>query len=388
MSATQTSPGAPETRRAPLDDELIALLQLRAQPGIGDVRGAELLARHGSAQAALDAARREQREPVGAAGWVARALETIDRLDIDVIACWDERYPPLLGHLHDRPLVLFARGDRALLEQTTVAIVGTRRATEHGLDAAHTMSAGIAGFGVTIVSGMALGIDTAAHRAALTVGGPTLAVLGAGIDVPYPRSNADLHEDIAERGLLVSEFLPGTPPDRPNFVRRNRIIAALAQAVLVVEAPVKSGALTTVEHALDLNREVLAVPGPIGRESCEGSNRLLRDGAAVALEPADVLDQIGMGAAGARLRAMRAGSTSRIRGSQQARAAAVKNRDAPADPVQAALWRALDWQETLHVDVVAVRAGVDARTAAAALLQLEIDGRVARSGGMTFRRVG
>ena len=388
MSATQTRPGAPETRRAPLDDELIALLQLRAQPGIGDVRGAELLARHGSAQAALDAARREQREPVGAAGWVARALETIDRLDIDVIACWDERYPPLLGHLHDRPLVLFARGDRALLEQTTVAIVGTRRATEHGLDATHTMSAGIAGFGVTIVSGMALGIDTAAHRAALTVGGPTLAVLGAGIDVPYPRSNADLHEDIAERGLLVSEFLPGTPPDRPNFVRRNRIIAALAQAVLVVEAPVKSGALTTVEHALDLNREVLAVPGPIGRESCEGSNRLLRDGAAVALEPADVLDQIGMGAAGARLRAMRAGSTSRIRGSQQARAAAVKNRDAPADPVQAALWRALDWQETLHVDVVAVRAGVDARTAAAALLQLEIDGRVARSRGMTFRRVG
>lgn len=388
MSATQTSPGAPETRRAPLDDELIALLQLRAQPGIGDVRGAELLARHRSAQAALDAARREQREPVGAAGWVARALETIDRLDIDVIACWDERYPPLLGHLHDRPLVLFARGDRTLLEQTTVAIVGTRRATEHGLDAAHTMSAGIAGFGVTIVSGMALGIDTAAHRAALTVGGPTLAVLGAGIDVPYPRSNTDLHEDIAERGLLVSEFLPGTPPDRPNFVRRNRIIAALAQAVLVVEAPVKSGALTTVEHALDLNREVLAVPGPIGRESCEGSNRLLRDGAAVALEPADVLDQIGMGAAGARLRAMRAGSTSRIRGSQQARAAAVKNRDAPADPVQAALWRALDWQETLHVDVVAVRAGVDARTAAAALLQLEIDGRVARSGGMTFRRVG
>ncbi len=388
MSATQTSPGAPETRGALLDDELIALLQLRAQPGIGDVRGAELLARHGSAQAALDAARREQREPVGAAGWVARALETIDRLDIDVIACWDERYPPLLGHLHDRPLVLFARGDRALLEQTTVAIVGTRRATEHGLDAAHTMSAGIARFGVTIVSGMALGIDTAAHRAALTVRGPTLAVLGAGIDVPYPRSNADLHEDIAERGLLVSEFLPGTPPDRPNFVRRNRIIAALAQAVLVVEAPVKSGALTTVEHALDLNREVLAVPGPIGRESCEGSNRLLRDGAAVALEPADVLDQIGMGAAGARLRAMRAGSTSRIRGSQQARAAAVKNRDAPADAVQAALWRVLDWQETLHVDVVAARAGVDARTAAAALLQLEIDGRVARSGGMTFRRVG
>src|SRR5690606_592530 len=107
-------------------------------------------------------------------------------------------------------------------------------------------------------------------------------------------------------------------PDRPNFVRRNRIIAALAQAVLVVEAPVKSGALTTVEHALDLNREVLAVPGPIGRESCEGSNRLLRDGAAVALEPADVLDQIGMGAAGARLRAMRSGSAARVLGSREA----------------------------------------------------------------------
>src|SRR5690606_35000900 len=197
-----------------------------------------------------------------------------------------------------------------------------------------------------------------------------------------------LHEQVARHGLLLSEFLPGTPPDRSNFVRRNRIIAALAQAVLVVEAPAKSGALTTVEHALDLNREVLAVPGPIGRESCEGSNRLLRDGAAVALEPADVLDQIGMGAAGARLRAMRAGSASRVLGSREARRDAARQRTPPADPVHAALWNALDWEEPLHVDVIAARARVEAPVAAAGLLELEIEGRVARGGGMTFRRIG
>ncbi len=388
MSATQTSPGAPEARPALLDDELLALLQLRALPGIGDIRGAALLARHGSARAALEAARRERAEPVAAAGWVARALETIDELDIHVIASWDERYPARLKQLHDPPLVLFARGQLSLLERTTVAIVGTRRATEHGLDAAHAMAAGIARFGVTVLSGMALGIDTAAHRAALSVRGATIGVLGAGIDVPYPPSGAELHEQVARRGLLVSEFLPGTPPDRPNFVRRNRIIAALAQAVLVIEAPAKSGALTTVEHALDLNRDVLAVPGPIGRASCEGTNRLLRDGAAVALEPADVLDQIGMGAAGARLRAMRPGSAPRVRGSRTLRTEAVKNREAPVDPVHAALWQALSWDESVHVDVIAGRAGVDAPVAAAGLLQLEMDGRAERGAGMTFRRLG
>lgn len=388
MSAMQTSNGAREARHSPLSDELIALLHLRALPGIGDIRGAALLERYGSAQAALEAARRDQEIPPAAEGWVERALDTIEELDLAVIPRWDERYPERLLQLHDPPLVLFARGRLALLENTTVAIVGTRRATQHGLDAAHLMASGVARFGVTVVSGMALGIDTAAHRGALSVHGGTVGVLGAGVDVPYPPSGEALHEQVARHGLLLSEFLPGTPPDRSNFVRRNRIIAALAQAVLVVEAPAKSGALTTVEHALDLNREVLAVPGPIGRESCEGSNRLLRDGAAVALEPADVLDQIGMGAAGARLRAMRAGSVSRVLGSREARRDAARQRTPPADPVHAALWNALDWEEPLHVDVIAARARVEAPVAAAGLLELEIEGRVARGGGMTFRRIG
>ncbi|MHB1168760.1 MAG: DNA-processing protein DprA [Longimicrobiales bacterium] len=388
MSATETSPGVRKARRALLDEELIALLRLRALPGIGDVRGAALIAEHGSAQAALDAARRARPEQPAAAGWIARAIETIDELDIDVIAQWDPRYPEQLTQLHDSPLVVFARGDLSLLECTSVAIVGTRRATEHGLDAAHTMAAGIARFGVVVVSGMALGIDTAAHRAALSVRGATVAVLGAGIDVPYPASNASLHEEIAARGLLVSEFLPGTPPDRPNFVRRNRIIAALAHSVLVIEAPVKSGAQSTVDHALDLNRNVLAVPGPIGRDSCEGTNRLLRDGAAVAIEPADVLDMIGMGAAGARLRAMPKGSAGRMHASRAARHVAVRDRPPPADAIQAALWRAVEWDQALHVDAIAVRAGLDARVAMAGLLQLELDGRVGRGPGMTFTRIG
>ncbi len=371
-------------------DELTALLRLRALPGIGDVRGRRLLDEHGSAQAALDAALRDTPARPATDGWIQRAWDTIERLGIEVVPLHDARYPARLHQLHDAPLVLFARGERGLLAQRCVAVVGTRRATEHGLDAAHVLAAGIARFGIVVVSGLARGIDTAAHRAALSVRGPTIAVLGAGVDVPYPHENAALHERIAERGLLLSEFLPGTPPDRPNFVRRNRIIAALAHAVLVVEAPVKSGAQSTVDHALDLNRDVMAVPGPIGRASCAGTNQLLRDGAAIALEPADVLDQIGERAKGERARAaaMKLGTAPRVRAGRAARVVQVRGRAAPADAVQAALWGALDWEQALHVDVAAARAGVSASVAAATLLQLELDGRVARAGGMSFRRAG
>lgn len=387
MSRTRKpSPGGREADRS----ELNALLRLRALPGIGDVRGRRLLDEHGSAHAALAAALRDAPALPATDGWLERAWATIERLGIDVIPCYDARYPARLHELHDAPLVLFARGELSLLAHRCVAVIGTRKATEHGLDAAHAMAAGIARFGVTVVSGLARGIDTAAHRAALGVGGATVAVLGAGVDVPYPHENATLHEQIAGRGLLLSEFLPGTPPDRPNFVRRNRIIAALAQAVLVVEAPVKSGAQSTVDHALDLNRDVMAVPGPIGRESCEGTNVLLRDGAAIALEPADVLDQIGEGAKAERARAERErrGSASRVRAGRTAHVVRVRQRDAPADAVQAALWGALDWEQPLYVDVAAARAGVSASVAAAGLLQLEMDGRVARAGGMSFKRVG
>ncbi len=376
------------------DPELLALLRLRALPGIGDVRGRALLERCGSAHGALAEARAglQTAEPAGADGWIERALETVERLGIDVIACWDPRYPTKLNELHDRPLVLFARGDLSLLEQKCVAVVGTRAATQHGLDAAHVLAGGIARFGVTIVSGLARGIDTAAHRAALAVDGATVAVLGAGVDVPYPHENASLHEQIARHGLLLSEFLPGSPPDRPNFVRRNRIIAALASAVLVVEAPVKSGAQTTVEHALDLNRDVLAVPGPFGRQSCAGTNRLLRDGAGLALEPADVLDAIGgpntAVAARAGAERPRRGSPDAIRQAREERIQVARRRAPPLDEAQAALWQALDWDAAVHVDVAAARAGLSARTAASALVQLELDGRVARSGGMSFRRIG
>lgn len=395
--------GVPEAT-AVCDAELLALLRLRALPGIGDVRGHALLERYGSPRGALQAVLAGERAGTACApgtprravrsfeddarsaqatdGWIERALETIERLGIDVIPCYDERYPARLKQLHDPPLVLFARGDLTLFDVSSLAVVGTRAATEHGLDAAHTLAAGVARLGMPIVSGLARGIDTAAHRAALAVEGHTIAVLGAGIDVPYPHENAALHEQIAEQGLLVSEFLPGTPPAPGNFVRRNRIIAALAVAVLVVEAPEKSGAQSTVNHALDLGREVLAVPGPIGRTSCAGTNRLLREGAALVLETADVVDALG-----GHIVKGRRGAAATIVNEREARPGLAGKRPPPTDAAEAALWHVLGEEDGLHVDVAAARAGLNARDAAAALVQLEMDGRVARTKGMTFKRV-
>lgn len=382
---TPKSPGVPE-RGELSDPEVHALLRLRALPGIGDVRGRELLERCGSPRRALEEALRVAGAvPPSLDGWVTRAQDTIARLRIAVIPFTDAHYPERLNQLHDRPLVLFARGDLALTQRPGAAIVGTRAATEHGLDAAHALAAGVARAGVPVVSGMARGIDTAAHRAALAVEGPTIAVLGAGIDVPYPPQNAALHEEIAKRGLLVSEFLPGTPPARANFVRRNRIIAALARVVVVVEAPTRSGAHSTVEHALDLGRDVLAVPGPVGRTSCAGTNELLRDGAAVALDAGDVLDALGRNR---RAHAVARGAPERIRDERDERREALRTRPPPVDPAEAALWSVLGWDSDLHVDAAAARAGVNAGAAAAALARLEIEGRVVRSAGMCFRRTG
>ena len=379
----------------PLAPELIALLHLRALPGIGDVRGRSLLDRFGSASAVLrapakalgDAAARA-RDRALTTGRVDRAIDTIGRLGIVPIPYDDARYPARLNELHDAPLLLFAAGDLDLLVRPGLAVVGTRRATTHGLDATHTLVPAVARTGTPVISGLARGIDTAAHRAALDAGGPTIAVLGAGIDVPYPRENSALHEEIGVRGLLLSEFLPGTPPARGHFVRRNRIIAALARAVLVVEAPQRSGALTTVGHALDLNRDVLAVPGPIGRPSCVGTNELLRDGAALVLEPLDLLDALGgRTPPSAGDGASQRGAAGGMRARRERRRAEAAGRPAPADPAANALWKALD-EESQHVDVLASRAGITAASAAAALLQLELEGRVQHAGGMSFRRIG
>jgi len=269
--------------------EVEALLVLDALPGVGPATVRALVEAAGSATRALampallDAfgglgTSAAASDPAIAAE-VRRSLEDADRLGIETVLMGERGYPERLLHLADPPPVLFLRGRADLLDSPGVAIVGARRSTERGRRAARRIGAAVARVGVPVVSGLALGVDGAAHEGALAAGGPTIAVLGRGADRAYPRSHAALFRRILADGLVLSEFPPGAPALPHHFPRRNRILAALCHTVVVVEAGARSGALITVEHALDLGLDVWAVPGPFGETFCEGSNGLLSDGA-------------------------------------------------------------------------------------------------------------
>lgn len=212
----------------------------------------------------------------------------------DHIAADDARYPERLADLKDPPVGLWSIGDWTVLDAPVIAVVGTRRATSYGLRITRDLVGALARAGACVVSGMALGIDAAAHRAALDADGRTAAVLGTGVDVAYPRSHEALHAELALNGLLISELPPGAHSHGGSFPMRNRIIAAIARLTIVVEAPVKSGALITANHALDLARDVAIVPGPIDSPQSRGSNELLRDGAHPIASIADALSLAGL----------------------------------------------------------------------------------------------
>ncbi len=202
-------------------------------------------------------------------------------------------YPRLLKALFDPPYVLYARyRDRIdLNEHATISLVGTRKATEYGIGAAHTLAVALAEGGMTVVGGMASGIDSAGASGALSAGGTVVAVLGCGVDICYPAENDTLMKKIIAQGMVLSEFPPGTPPFPRNFPIRNRIISGLSLGTVVVEAPKRSGSLITARMATEQNREVFVVPADITRSSFKGSNALLRDGAKLVLEPEDVLGE-------------------------------------------------------------------------------------------------
>ena len=208
----------------------------------------------------------------------------------------DDHFPPALNDLPQPPRELFTLGDTGLLDRPAVAIVGTRDSTAYGERTARNLARDLARAGVCVVSGMARGIDATAHRSALDCQGATIAVLGTGIDVPYPAGHRQLHKTIAARGLVLSENAPGETAKRGSFPKRNRIIAALARITLVVEAGHKSGALNTASHALELGRVVAAVPGQIDSGQSAGANQLIRDGAVVITSSADLLALLGLAA--------------------------------------------------------------------------------------------
>jgi DNA processing protein len=266
----------------------------------------------------------------------------------------EEGFPAQLADLHDPPTVLFARGALPELEPA-VAIVGTRSASPYGLEVAYELGRGLGAAGVTVVSGLALGIDAAAHRGCLDGGGRAVAVLAGGVDVPYPRQHLRLYERIAQEGAVISELPPGVRPYRWSFPARNRIMAGLAQLTVLVEAADPSGSLITAEFARDLGRAVGAVPGRVTSRFAAGTNGLLRDGAIPITGAQDVLDELfGVG-----MRELAAG-------------------EEPDDPT---LRRILEGVEAgRNLGELAARAGLSIREARAGLARLEGEGLVKRSG--------
>jgi DNA processing protein len=284
--------------------ELRDWLTLIRCPGLGAAATIALVERHGSAQAVLAAGRGGwMAAGVAARAWDALAQVDATQIDRDVAWCsgprrgliaWnDPRYPARLREIGSCPPALFYRGDAELLQWPQLAVVGSRNATAQGLETARGFASELARRGLTITSGLALGVDASAHRGALDAEGGTVAVCATGLDRVYPASHRMLAEEIDARGVLVSEFAPGTPPRPEHFPRRNRIIAGLSLGVLVVEAARESGSLITARLAAEQGREVFAIPGSIHNVMARGCHRLIRQGAKLVETVDDVLEEIG-----------------------------------------------------------------------------------------------
>ncbi len=283
-----------------MDEERVAYLALTQVPGMGPARLETLLSACKTALGAHSAPVAFLKALPGFSRAAATALkatpletgrriiEDAAKLGAQVLLPTDAAYPELLRKIPDSPPVLFALGNIDLLLRPGAAIVGSRDHSGYGASVCSTMSAAVAGVGIVIVSGMARGLDAVAHTAALDAGGTTIGVLGNGLGVIYPAANRVLYERVARDGLLITEFPPGERPNVGSFPRRNRLISGLCRVTVVIEAAVGSGALITAGAALDQGREVMAVPGNITSLVSAGSNRLIRDGAAPLLEPADL----------------------------------------------------------------------------------------------------
>ncbi len=285
-------------------EQLRAWLSLLHVPGLGPRGLGRLLERFADPRAILAAGRGGWRE-AGLGDGVCQALASPDAAAVERDLAWlerpgnfllslvDPRYPPLLREIPDPPPLLFVHGDPAVLAEPQLAIVGSRNPTAGGRDTSREFARHLAAVGLTITSGLALGIDAAAHAGALEAGGCSVAVFGTGLDRVYPASHRGLAHRLAEAGALVSEFPPGSGPRPDHFPRRNRIISGLSLGTLVVEAALRSGSLTTARHASEQGREVFAIPGSIHNPLARGCHRLIRDGAKLVETATDVLEELG-----------------------------------------------------------------------------------------------
>ncbi len=360
--------------------------------GLG-IRGCHKLIEHfGSPQAAYMASLTEL-ESCGVPARVAqsifaqealkeaeREVEEVSKADCQLIAFDSEDYPPLLKQIPDAPLLLYVRGDAQVLSQYAVAVVGSRRPSAYGSSVAHRLAHDLACRQLVVASGLARGIDSAAHHGALEAQGKTVAVLGSGIDVIYPRENKRLADEIAKSGAVISEFPRGTGPTPENFPIRNRIISGLSLGVVVVEAAEYSGSLITARLALEQNREVFAVPGNITSAQSFGPNHLIKQGAKLVDQWMDVIEEFPPEVRTQLLPPDEA-TEGEPMGTQAANLFA-----ASLTPVQKAVFEVLRADQTLFVDDIVGGAKLPHPRVLAALLELEMNGLIRQLPGKNFIR--
>jgi DNA processing protein len=371
-------------------EELRSWLRLLLTPGVGNDTARKLMAAFGPPSSVFDAPPAALREFLGPAlaaalakepeglgaqvdatvAWLAQSQAGVPR---QVLHLGDTDYPPALLNLEDPPLVLFAIGRIAPQWRAALAVVGSRNPTPQGKSNAHQFAASLAQAGLTVVSGLALGVDGAAHEGALEGASrdqlATIAVVGTGLDLVYPRQHEALAQRIAERGLVLSEYPLGTPPLPANFPRRNRIIAGLGEGTLVVEAALQSGSLITARLAAEQGKEVFAIPGSIHSTQSRGCHALLRQGAKLVESAQDVLEELRPGLL----------VTPRARGEPT-------DPESIADPEGRRLLQALGF-DPVGLDTLVERTGTSAAELQARLLELELAGAVARLPGGLFQRV-
>jgi DNA processing protein len=296
---------------------------------------------------------------------ITKIIHRLEQLNTQVIT-WDSpEYPALLMQIPDPPPVLFVRGKLLPTDEWAVAMVGSRKATVYGREVARRLASDLAINGITVVSGLARGIDGIAHKAALEAGGRTIAVLGSGVDIIYPSDHRELAMRIIENGALISDYPLGTPPEGPNFPPRNRIISGLSLGTIVVEAGLRSGALITSDFALEQGRDVFAVPGNILSPASAGCNRLLRDGAALVSEVRDILETLQL---------------VQVTEKQSAREIL------PENATEAALWAELS-AEPSHLDDIARKTSLPVELVSSTLVMMELKGMTRQVGSLQYIRV-
>ncbi len=289
-------------------------------------------------------------------------MEKLERFQVKVLPYDVPAYPQRLKEIYDYPPVLYVRGELLPEDECCLTVVGTRRASVYGRQVTEEIVADLARNGVTIISGLARGIDSIAHRVALEARGRTIAIFACGLDIVYPAENAKLAREIIEHGALVSEYPLGTKPKADNFPRRNRIMSGLSLGVLVIEAGESSGALITISHALEQNREVFAVPGSILSPNSRGTNRLIQEGAKLVMSCADILQELNLSVVAQQLEMKELVSV---------------------NETESRLLKELT-TEPIHIDEVCRRSGLPMATVSSTLAIMEIKGMVKQVGGMNY----